>query len=1030
MRFGFLGSATASMRTAVGLDVKGRWLIYCLETLVAAAFVLSALLLTERTSLAPAAFIVAGGCWVAGEVIPALLGRLGVRPVASDSPVIQFSPTTLFFAVVAATFTVHALDAVFQAPAKFNPNAPEALPGLATNFAPYYLVLLACVVLFVTWYGRVREREVEAGVAVLVVYSSVVFEIMLRTAGSGAAPSSGTLSMPLLWGTLLVLLVLWLSDRARNRAEWWWTPFGGAVLALVVAAVLSTVTSVYVHASLLMLSRVAAFALLFWLVANVTKGVPQIRLFWLAIVGPVMGVALVIVLKLWELNREMGWDFVLAHRYQISGVAGTNPLGLSLAVVTLLIVGAILVLRSWWQRAALGSLLVIAVPAFLAAHSPTSLVALGGALVGLLLLRFGRGVVQRSPRRLGWSAAAALAAAALIVLLVQVPNPYTGKVIGDVRDPSTGRSARPLAWELSFSAFAHNPVLGVGLHNYYARTRYVDDFPSETMTRVRERRLLLGGNVEPWKTFVSFHPHNAYLAIMEGTGILGLLALGWLGISLAGETWRVFKGAQGSPAWWATAVPLAGVGLVLAWSFFAQGEDVTLVGLPFWALLGLLAGAGRLLDSSDSVRDVGQPGTWRRHAGWPSRLRLGSIPGIGRVAVQRFRLMPLLAITVGLVYVALVARPVAAEILVHESEESQSTEKSRALDLARWARRLDPWNAAYLERVSDAYLRAGRLRDAIRTQEDVTRARRYFAPDHVRLGWLYWLANSPGKALVQFQRAAEFDRWDTTGGNVYMGLALAYVNANQYERATTTFALGFQLSPSLVTDDMWVRDEAGLDKYLDPVYLERGEERVPEDLQRIIRRQLGLRVRKPAPHEPDQAFDLRLSTIFDAMYRDYQVMISTDRNRASAIIADLGDLALKAGMLQSAVEFFEELKSVRGDQSSVHYDLGLAHAASGDAARAEQEFRAAVSIGEAAPEYDLRVPFGHYQLGVLALEAVPIDARTAEEEFQAALDAYRWDFMPNLYTYLAVAKELQGDHEGAEEALGKELFLRGIDSER
>lgn len=1009
------GSAIASAPAA--LQLPERWPVYALEVVVGAALLLSALLATERTTLGQEVYIEAGAAWLAGSLLSALWDRLRGKTDASTMP---FSPTTLFLAVVAATFTVHALDTNPGPPPNFSPNNPEELPGLSTHFTPYYLVLLATIVLFVTWYGRKRERETEAGTATLIVCTSLTFELMLRTAGSDAAPSSSTLGIPLLWGPTLVLLVLWLTNERRRGVAWRWTPFAGPVLAFLLAATLSTIMSVYVHASSIMLLRIGAFAALFWLVANLTTGTRQLRLFWLALVGPLAGAGLVIVLKLFELYREVGWDFVLTHRYQISGIAGTNPLGLSLGVAALLVVGALLVLPGGRARLAVGWLLVILLPAFLATHSPAALVALAGGLVGLVIIRFGYGLVRQGPRALGWRlAAAGVIVAVVAVVVLTVPNPYTGKVIGDVTDPTTGRGARPLAWQLAFENFQHNPVLGVGLHNYYARTRYVGDFPAEAMTSVRERRTLLGANIDPWKNFVSFHPHNAYLAILEGMGIFGLAAVAWLGQALAAQAWRLFRRGDGSFAWWATAVPLAGVGMAVAWSFVAQGDDITVIALPFWPLLGLTAAGNRLLEEPPPVDE--RPSVWQR-LGAPLARRWHT-PGVQRA------LRPAAVAVVAAAFLALVARPVAAEALVRGSERATVAQNNpRALELMQWAHRLDPWNAPYLERLSDAYLRAGPFDEAIRTQEQLVNARRYFSPDHVRLGWLYWLSNKPNQALQQFQQAARLDRWDTTQGNVYIPLGLGYANAGRYEEALDAFSYGFQVSPNTIDDGVWLVDESITPPltYLDPLYLIR-EEELPLDLQRNIVRRLGHPAVKPAQRPPGTDPDYGLPAVFDAMYREYQATLPTDRDRAEVMLATLGRLASMAELPGQAIAYLEELRGLTPGDDAVHYSLGLAYMTSGNNAQAKAEFQTVIELSEESPEYVLREPFSHFQLGVLALQQEPPDAAAAREEFRDALDTYRWEYFPNLYRYLAITRGLLGDRGGAERDMEKELFLLGLD---
>jgi tetratricopeptide (TPR) repeat protein/O-antigen ligase len=997
------------------LRLRERWPLYLLESLTAAALILTALLLTERTTKAQELLVVAGASWLTASMLAAVVAQ--VRGGSSEALV--FNPTTLFFAVVAATFTVHAMDAIVPPPQDYSPNAPEDLPGLVTNFTPYFYVLLASTVVFVTWYGRELELETEACVATMIVYTSVAFELMLRTAGEHAPPSSTVLSMPLLWGPVLTLLVLWFYSEGRRGRTWSWTPLGGPVLALLGAGVLSTITSVYVHASSIMLLRIGAFAALFWLIANTIQGERQLRLYWLAVVGPLAGAAFVIVLKLVSIQRELGLEFVLTYRYQMSGIAGTNPVGLSMAIGVLFCIAALVTQQGWRERLVAGVPLMFLAVTLIATHSPEGLVALAGGLGLLLLMRFGGGALRVRPR-LSWRAGAiAGAAAALIVLAIAVPNPYTSKIAGDVLDPSTGRSARAEAWQISFDSFRHNPVLGVGLHNYYGRTRYVDDFPSRVMTGVRERRVLLGATVDPWKNFVSFHPHNAYLAIFEGMGVFGVAVVLWLAYALVAQTLGLFRRGRSSALWWWASVPLAGVAMALAWSFVAQGEDITVIGVPFWPMLGLAAGAGVLFFRSEGGDE--HPGPWRRFTEPVSRWW-------GAPAMRRYR-TPLVGALVAVAFSALVARPLASELLILESgEATEALDNGRALDLAKWAHRVDPWNVAYIERLSDAELRGGTLNGAIERQEQVVRARRYYAPDHVRLGWLYWLANDPQRAAGEFAYAADLDRWDTTLGNPYMPLGAAYANLGRYDAAIDSFAFGFRVSPNTISDSIWLTDESGIfeQRYLDPVFLESAPGRLPIDLQRNVVRRLGHPAVKPAERAPVASPDYRMFAVFDSMHADYEAMVATDPDQAETLIETLGRLTLRTGAIQRAIELFQEWAQTDPNSDAAHYNLGLAYVAAGELDAAKAEFEAVIELSDRSSDFLIREPFSHYQLGVLALQEQPPDVAAAVKAFDDALDSYRWDYLPNLYSYRAVAEALAGDRKQAERDLDKELFLLGV----
>jgi hypothetical protein len=250
-----------------------------------AALLLTGLLVTRRTSLAPHVYVLCAVCWLIGSVLSAAWERKRGGDTAGP----WLNPRMLFFAVVAATFTIHALDATPPKPLAFSPNLPDDPPGLYTNFSVYYLVLLATTVLFVSWYGRRREHEIDAGVTVLVVYTSLAFEHMLRAAGTELNPAVGSLSPVLLWAPLLVLFAMWRSDADVTGRTWRWTPLGGPLVAFVAAGAFSTIFSVYAHASVLMLLRIAAFSAILLFVANTVTGVRQVRLYWWALVSAIAG---------------------------------------------------------------------------------------------------------------------------------------------------------------------------------------------------------------------------------------------------------------------------------------------------------------------------------------------------------------------------------------------------------------------------------------------------------------------------------------------------------------------------------------------------------------------------------------------------------------------------------------------------------------------------------------------------------------------------------------------------------------------
>jgi O-antigen ligase/tetratricopeptide (TPR) repeat protein len=984
---------------------RERLALYALAALSAAALALAGVFLPENTSLAPHCYIVAAFCWLSGSLLS--VGYERWRGVASNAP--WCNPLMLFFAIVAATYTIHAMDGIPETPTAFDPTRPDELPGLYTNFTSYYLVLLAAVVLFISWYGRDRDRELETGIALIVVFTSVAFEHMLRGAGTEVKPAVGTLSTPFLWAPLLVLFAMWQLDAARSSRTWHWTALGGPLLALLAAGLLSTTFSYYVHASLLMWLRLAAFVALLLLVANTVSSARQVRLYWLALLAPLAGAAIAVLVKLWDINWHLGPGFVLSLRYQVSGVAGTNPAGLSLGIGILLVIGAMIVERRW--RWFLAPLLVPLAPAFLSTHSPSGLVALIVACIGLVVFRYGYDTYRAGPRRWGWVAGAAALLVLVLGLIAVVPNPYTGKVSGDVQDPTTGRSVRGLVWRLAFENIRDNPLTGVGMQNYYVRTKHVDDFPSVDATQIAERRVLLEGTGEPWKLYVTSHPHNAYLAVVETMGLPGLAALMWLAIALWGIAWRLFRRADGTFLWWASTLSLAGAGMALAWNVVAQGEDVAIIALPFFPFAGLALGSLPLLQP-DAANQRSPAWAWLTkpfEAWWQSPNR-----------------SPVLAAVVTLAFLAAVARPVAAELLAAESDDTVSVDNARSLRMIQWATRLSPMSADYHTRLSNAWLRTPNgYERGLGEQLAALDARRDFAPDEARLGWLYWYGRELDEAEAAFQRAVALDRWDTTRGDVHMALGLAQAARGDRDASLSTFAYGFSVSSSMLQDEAWVRDDGVSPPltYLDPAYLLRVGQRLPIPLLRVLVRRLELPGRPPPIGDPGDAVSYNLSAILERMHADYESLLATDSDRAYALLNTIGEIALNAGLPDDALGFYQELAAAQPESDKAFYGLGLAYSALDQDREAAAAFQTVLEISDNDGGLVVREPFSHFQLGRIALEEQPPDIQAARRELAVARETYRWSYLPHLYPYLAIADALSGDKDGAQQALDRELYL-------
>lgn len=228
----------------------------------------------------------------------------------------------------------------------------------------------------------------------------------------------------------------------------------------------------------------------------------------------------------------------------------------------------------------LAGFLVLAIPAAVvfALRGPALLRPLAVAAVGLAaagaLLSASRGgavaavgalaalMVWRPARR----PAVALVGIVLATTLVGGANP-----IGELKplerlinrtDAPLEENPRLTQWEHAVGVFAENPLTGVGLANYYT-----------TAPQYRSGAVINPVSKQPSERLA--HPHNLGLAIASELGVVGLLALVWLGAALIRVLVSAYRRSSGIDRGLAAAIAATIVGLTVHNSVdFLLGEGV------------------------------------------------------------------------------------------------------------------------------------------------------------------------------------------------------------------------------------------------------------------------------------------------------------------------------------------------------------------------------------------------------------------------------------------------------------------------
>jgi O-antigen ligase len=167
------------------------------------------------------------------------------------------------------------------------------------------------------------------------------------------------------------------------------------------------------------------------------------------------------------------------------------------------------------------------------------------------------------------------AAAVLVALLV--PSSLRTRALS-MADAGTNVE-RLLLWETAWNMLRDRPLLGVGIGNYrQAQGAYVREEVPLTMTRT--------------------HVHNIWLQAAVERGVLGMLALGWITVSVLREAVRAVRllPAGGLPR------ALAAGGLAALTGFYIDGlvqnnYGDSQVALLFWLVSGIVVVCGRAVTS-------------------------------------------------------------------------------------------------------------------------------------------------------------------------------------------------------------------------------------------------------------------------------------------------------------------------------------------------------------------------------------------------------------------------------------------------
>jgi tetratricopeptide (TPR) repeat protein len=341
-----------------------------------------------------------------------------------------------------------------------------------------------------------------------------------------------------------------------------------------------------------------------------------------------------------------------------------------------------------------------------------------------------------------------------------------------------------------------------------------------------------------------------------------------------------------------------------------------------------------------------------------------------------------------------------------------------AVDAFRIAGVFDPLDIDSRAALSNIDLGNGDIDGAIaHTRDHAARTPRTGAIA-VRLGELEWLRGDPDAAERYFRIGIEQDEWQLLNADPYTPLGLLLITRGEIEEGKAMIAAGLRVSPVNARDPAWVA--AGDDGMaLDGVYAPGAALSEGSPLRRALERRLHL----PAGGAASQPGDITLAEVIDIT--EAAAREEHDRSRAAEILHQAGLAFQVAGEHAQAARVLVDAREADPDASYVRYDLAQSQIALGDDAAAQPELEEVVRLARASDTYDLRIGFAQRDLALIAMRRGRYEDAIAL--MRAALDDYRWAYLPLANETIAEAYERLGDGERAAKWRQREAFLQGRD---
>jgi tetratricopeptide (TPR) repeat protein/O-antigen ligase len=924
-----------------------------------------------------------------GSILVGIATQVGLYWRANRSislRVVSLDLTALFFLVYSASLTAIALHLGSPWPSKLD---------MIPDFSLFYIVIL-CLSLFLvpTLYdGRLR-RTLLLGAALQIIFTSW-FYIYLRNRYDY-----------LLFGMNAVLAVTWLLALARQEQEIYRTALDCPITVFILVGLLSTWGAAYVYDSLPQFLIIANEIFIGYILIMSIANRRELNLLGMMIAlmrgGAFSSLFLYKFVVLWH---NLGLETAFDYRY-IIGSIHPDRTGPMLTTTIMLSLGLFLVQKGWRWRGVMLLFLLLQVVTLLFTYSSSGWLGFPAGLVtfgAIMLMGRGSKFIKSISKK-----QAVLSASVLIGLVLLGTSSFRPIIQKAQKVFVAGPlQTRLTVWSFTLGNILEHPIFGTGLGNYYVRSQYAPNIAPDFS---RGLTLLSGLTLPPssvgvyiddvdarvvaQRTGIAHHPHNIYLLVAEGTGLVGLTAFIWVLISLT--RWQLSHWSKQD--FYQTAFIggcLAGLCTLLLGGMIDAFID------NFWLLLSLAVVAGRLSNDRQPHRSIEDREQMALVSSASTNVpqRLVSLRRSGRLgALLRYMLFSPLALLSILFVLSLV---ILGSFLLsdwHNKEIDALVTRGKleqAIIRLKRAQAVDPLNANLHTRMGDLYWDRGQAEAALIEYQQAASLKRDFAPLHTQMGRLHLCEGQLNLAIPEFKTAIELDPWGVWEREHYSDLGLAYALAGEREQSIQVFQQAFSLEPAAVIQSYWQTDPksgAMVLRLADSNYC-------PSE--------------RSAFYNQDEAGQPYLD-INEILGRMDEEVHDLDPAIAEKSLIYLGECYLKLTRYDDALPIFEALKGQRNN-GIYDFKLGMIYADVADLAQAEESFDRAVQFIDEHPVL-------HYEMGELYARQARYEE--AESELKKAIALFPHTGYQDAYLKLIDVYLAQGQTDKAISALRKEVFFR------